>query len=535
MPFNNSCLASAFALQPPTVDAPTTFLSQCPQWVIDTTDSVWSPGRSAVEVNRSLHEYFYEDWETTSTFGKKTKGMAALKSVVWNTKRAFPDLRIHITDVTCVGNDVDGYKTIMPDVLVGTHMGFSEMYGPPTGKRAQWSGLAFCYVQKVKGRWQYVAEWVVHDELATALQLGVTGQMRMPQTRAEPHDCAANLPSWGWMPPRTTAPAAMRVATVAPLRADRPDQLPQPPAGPETPAGKRVVEDMDAIISQHVHLFDWEAWKEVMTPFWTAQPIYDSTFGTNGVTVGLKDWFYGEHTTWNRAFSNVHFNQLIFAGEADSATTTTYALVTWSGPFAGVPPTHAPVRVRICDFYRMEDDKIAYNWMMLDVADFMRSSGRRVLPAAAALPDEGTFHPPRAMDGIPAPLSAYSSPEASQASKAVATALLAAEWEGQADSAHLWHVDEMLFYGPSGVGLARGFAQYRSHVLAPRWAAFGGARQHFELDSLVCEGAFCGAHGYLVGPHVGCYLGEWPAAADDDDAAPLAEALPEAEAAGAAA
>ena len=43
---------------------------------------------------------------------------------------------------------------------------------PPTGKRAAWSGMALCYVQRVRGRWQYVAEWVVHDELATAMQVG---------------------------------------------------------------------------------------------------------------------------------------------------------------------------------------------------------------------------------------------------------------------------------------------------------------------------------------------------------------------------
>jgi hypothetical protein len=71
-------------------------------------------------------------------------------------------LRIHITDVACVGNDVDGYKTMMPDVLVGTHAGHSELYGPPTFRRATWSGLALCYVQRVKGRWQYVSEVRAH-------------------------------------------------------------------------------------------------------------------------------------------------------------------------------------------------------------------------------------------------------------------------------------------------------------------------------------------------------------------------------------
>ena len=498
--FNNSCLLGS-ALQPPTPNAPQTFLSQCPQWVIETTDAVWSPGRSAAQINRSLHEFFYEGWETTSSFGKQSKGMKTLENLVWSTKRAFPDLRIHITDVVCVGNDIDGYKTIMPDVLVGTHTGHSDLFGPPTGLSASWAGLAFCYVQRVKGKWQYVAEWVVHDELATALQLGVTGGIQPVESRAQPHDCSANLPSWGWQP---EPPLAAAAPTADPIKSLQP----LPSAASPTPLGKKVVQDMDAIISNHLHVFDWPAWQQAMAPFWTESFSYDSTIGS-GKQVGLHDWFFGEHVTWNLAFTDVTFNQLVFAGERASATTTTYALASWRGPFAGVAPSNATVRIRICDFYRFRGERISYNWMMLDVADMMRASGRRVLPRAAVLPDEGTFLPPRAMDGLPAPLSAYTSPEEAEASRAIARELLAAEWEGALDSSALWHADEMIFYGPSGVGLARGFEEYRLHVLAPLWAAFADRR--FELDTLVCEGGFCGAHGYLHATHVGCYLGESPA------------------------
>ena len=72
---------------------------------------------------------------------------------VWATKRAFPDLQIHVTDVFCVGNDIDGYKTTMPDVLIGTNTGPSS-FGPPTGRRVSYNGIAVCYVQKVGGKWQ---------------------------------------------------------------------------------------------------------------------------------------------------------------------------------------------------------------------------------------------------------------------------------------------------------------------------------------------------------------------------------------------
>ena len=66
----------------------------------------------------------------------------------------------------------------------------------------------------------------------------------------------------------------------------------------------------------------------------------------------------------------------------------------------------------------------------------------------------------------------------------------------------------MVFYGPSGIGLARGYSEYSAHVLAPRRAAFEA--RSFELDVLSCEGAYCGAHGHLRGTHAGCYLARGP-------------------------
>ena len=60
-------------------------------------------------------------------------GIDQLKAMVAKVMTAFPDIRIHITDCFCVGNDVDGYKTTMPDILTGTNTGPST-YGPATGK-----------------------------------------------------------------------------------------------------------------------------------------------------------------------------------------------------------------------------------------------------------------------------------------------------------------------------------------------------------------------------------------------------------------
>lgn len=568
MPWDNSCLAQALK-DPPTANAPAEFLPHCASWVINTTDAVWLPTRSDEEVSWALHEYFYEQWESTSN-GRYFRGMDELEKLVFSTRRTFPDLRIHITDVTCIGNDIDGYKTIMPDVLVGTHLGPSALFGAATGASASWSGMALCYVQKVSGKWQYVAEWVVHDELAVAQQLGRLDYVEAHANSslallAQPHDCAPNVPSWGWTPPEgamDTASQTLEQATAGHVLS----------GGVDTPDAKRLVIAMDAVISEHVSTYDWPAWKVMMEPFWAPDFVYDSTIGT-GVWTGLKDWFctcaphahknapqehpprthtegdaqvtlkscvcclscpVGEHVIWNDAFSPVHFTQIIFAGEELSATTTTFATITWRAELAGVPASGAAHRMRISDYYKMAKSasdgpfQIQTNYMMLDIPDLCRASGRRVLPHAAALPDDGAFAPSRVIDGVPAPISAFVSPEERTASRAVVDKLLSLDWAlgppkdmlsslgtagRQVDhrnikaSRALWATG-MTFYGPSGVGLASSYDEYSAHVLGPMWSAF--AQRRFELDVIACEGGYCGAHGHLVGTHVGCYLGAWP-------------------------
>ena len=296
--WSNACLAADALSQPPTPNAPKTFLPHCAAWVINTTDSVWLPDRTDDQVREALHAFFYDGWESTSN-GKFYKGMESLEGLVFATREAFPDLKIHITDVACVGNDIDGYKTMMPDILTGTHLGNSALFGPATGKHATWSGMALCYVQQVAGRWQYVAEWVVHDELTVAQQLGRVAELSSAViTKAQVHDCELNTPSWGWRPPDLVTQPMLSTADSL-VESTSKKRL---ASGFTTPAAKQVVMSMDALISDHVDTYDWPAWRTAMAPFWAENFVYDSTVGT-GVWVGLHDWFFGEHVLWNDAFS----------------------------------------------------------------------------------------------------------------------------------------------------------------------------------------------------------------------------------------
>ena len=95
----------------------------------------------------------------------------------------------------------------MPDILTGTNTGPSS-YGPATGKKFRFSGTAVTYVQKVKGRWVYVAEWLLHDEFSLISQLGFTNISAIPHPPLgnKLHDCSVNEPGFGWRAPEETDP-----------------------------------------------------------------------------------------------------------------------------------------------------------------------------------------------------------------------------------------------------------------------------------------------------------------------------------------
>eukprot|EP00929_Paragymnodinium_shiwhaense_P046578 TRINITY_DN2371_c0_g1_i1.p1 TRINITY_DN2371_c0_g1~~TRINITY_DN2371_c0_g1_i1.p1 ORF type:complete len:409 (+),score=87.89 TRINITY_DN2371_c0_g1_i1:96-1322(+) len=282
------------------------------------------------------------------------------------------------------------------------------------------------------------------------------------------------------------------------------------------PRAKRVVTSMDSLISAHVDVYDWKAWRKTQLPWWEPGFVYDSVYGIGNVT-GLWNWFRTEHIEVNNAFKSVKFNQMIFVGEEATASTTTYATGFWLEDFAygALKATKKPVVFRICDFYRFHGDRIAYNWMMIDMVGLAhetgKADGKRVLAPAPVLRDDGYFRPPDALDGAPAPQSPLTVPESREPSRKVVLAILERDWHGlekAADTSDLWHADEMHYYGPVGIGYAKGYDAYSQHVLGV--LRRGLSETTFEMNVMSCEGAYCAVHGFVYGKHTGCFLGEQP-------------------------
>jgi len=276
------------------------------------------------------------------------------------------------------------------------------------------------------------------------------------------------------------------------------------------PKAKCVIRAMDQKI------IDWESWDdpavwiEMMGEFFTQDMIYDTNYNPNedelNNATGIEEWYYSEMLPYSLAFDNVTFNQLIFASEEETATTTTYGKGTWKGDLGTIPGTEmlgVEVTMRIYDFYIMKEDKIFYDWMLLDFVELMYYAGYRVLPAAP-LP-EGWVQAPAAMDGIPAPISRLVDPMDGPTAKFLVEEALLHDIVYGTEASHLW-TDDMNWYGPFGIGFADNKEEYNKYYLEPFREAF--SEREIEINVLTCEGAYCGVNGFIHAVHTGPWLGE---------------------------
>jgi len=247
----------------------------------------------------------------------------------------------------------------------------------------------------------------------------------------------------------------------------------------------------------------WANVQQYMTP----DLVYESVgFGT---WQSPKGWAQGEEHKYGMTFPKTVFTQMLFFGDERVATTTTYGSAFWAGNFLGFPAPRQWVNLRITDFYSMREEspgraRIHYNFMMIDWVDALRQVGCRMLPSPPL--QEGLVLPPAANDGVPAPLSVLVQAQERNASQArsVAEAALQHDWAGSGSTVAMWS-NNLTFYGPGGVGVARGLQSYQEHVLRPFQASFANRRATVELST--CEGNYCGLFGHLSGQGIGDWLG----------------------------
>lgn len=136
------------------------------------------------------HDYYSEECPVYTLAGY-TEGAEAVTQNTLRTLSAFPDRTLHADNIIWGGNADSGFHSSHLICTNMTNLGPSE-FGAPTGAQAQIQVIAHCVCKDNR----IVEEWLVRDNYALAVQLGVDPQAYALAQAARPLDPESKFARW---------------------------------------------------------------------------------------------------------------------------------------------------------------------------------------------------------------------------------------------------------------------------------------------------------------------------------------------------
>ena len=188
-----------------------------------------------------------------------------------------------------------------------------------------------------------------------------------------------------------------------------------------------------------------------------------------------------------------------------------YYIGTFEDDWLGIPATRGVVTVRFAEGHQLRNGKIIRSYVFIDFLDLMRQVG--YWPIAPSLGREMCWPPPRTLDGVILTpqdnvISQYSIERVLRMQAALG------RYSGEPptrvvldamETAKHWHPNFM-WYGPAGIGTARGQRGYEEHHQIPFLVAFPD-RKGSDVGHFIRIGdgyyAVTGGWGYLQATHTG--------------------------------
>ena len=174
----------------------------------------------------------------------------------------------------------------------------------------------------------------------------------------------------------------------------------------------------------------------------------------------------------------------------------------------GIRPTRKLVMLRYCEFHRVADGKIVETAMYFDIPHLMAQAGQDPFP-----PQTGAFlvQPgPRPHDAL---LYDAQDPEDGRKTLAAINAMISdlGQWQSgmtlEQELARTWH-DDMLWWGPHGIGATYTIERYAKQHAGPFRAAFADRTKTQHICRLA-EGHYGGFFGWpnFTAKHTGGFMG----------------------------
>jgi SnoaL-like domain/SnoaL-like polyketide cyclase len=207
-------------------------------------------------------------------------------------------------------------------------------------------------------------------------------------------------------------------------------------------------------------------------------------------------------------FFGGHWHGELCGGQGWWVTCTGHYLGTFRQDLFGVPAHGQPVWLRFGEFYRVAEGRIAEARILLDLVDLARQAGHRLLPPGSGL--DILVPGPRTQDGV---LRSASDPAQGQAALDLVMQMIGGLAQyNQADlksmgMSRFWHPD-MMWYGPCGIGTARGIAGFEQHHQTPFLTALpdrkgGNHRARFGEGHYAASTGWPSIHATHRGPYLG--------------------------------
>jgi steroid delta-isomerase-like uncharacterized protein len=112
----------------------------------------------------------------------------------------------------------------------------------------------------------------------------------------------------------------------------------------------------------------------VGSEYWTEDMAWRGPAGI-GTKHGLEQYRREHQAPYLRAFSDKHAIDEIRIAEGQYVAAHGYQYATHSGEYLGIPASGKRIKMRYMDFWRVEGDKLAENWVLIDILDFLEQLG----------------------------------------------------------------------------------------------------------------------------------------------------------------
>ena len=197
---------------------------------------------------------------------------------------------------------------------------------------------------------------------------------------------------------------------------------------------------------------------------------------------GTKDIYDKLWLPLKNSFPDLERRDSLIVGGSfqDKVFVSTISLLTgtYTNPWLGIPTNNKTIHLRMCEAHEIKDGKIIHSHILLDVIDFIRQAG--FWPINKSNGAEGLWTNSIAGDGaifenIDKQLSLSSLDQALTMQRSLN---IKPESDPNADHAYVkeklinhpqkefWH-EKMMWYGPSGIGTARGLEGFVDHHQLP--------------------------------------------------------------------